>query len=160
MTPWNTGQKIFSKKTPQNTFGHSVMFLDNFGTLKLFLVFFFNFCLRKLDSNFSSPENWIHIFEFGILNSQFYVQNIWSRIAYIDCGVNAKRMSVECCVVKLNSYFSVRKTKLLFSSPQNWTHIFKSRKSEKPCIEHSAKKNRKNRHKACSKHVWTLLETI
>ena len=45
-------------------------------------------------------------------------------------------------------------------SPQNWTHIFKSRKSEKPCIEHSVKKIRKNRPKACSKHVWTILETI
>ena len=34
-------------------------------------------------------------------------------------------------------------------SPENWPHIFKSRKSEKPCMEHSAKKL----GKIASKHV-------
>ena len=36
MTPWNTGQKDFFKKSPQNTFAYLVTFLDNFRTLKFF----------------------------------------------------------------------------------------------------------------------------
>ena len=36
--PWNTGH-FFSKKMPQNTFGHMETFLDIFGTLKLFWFF-------------------------------------------------------------------------------------------------------------------------
>ena len=52
-----------------------------------------------------------------------------------------------------------------FLSPENWPHIFKSRKSEKPCMEHWAKKF----GKIASKHVqntfghlwkrlWSILE--
>ena len=50
----------------------------------------------------------------------------------------------------------MQKESLLSIVSENWTHIFKSRKSEKPCMDYWAKKNRKNCHKACSKHVWTL----
>ncbi len=52
------------------------------------------------------------------------------------------------------------KESLLSTVSENWTLIFKSRKSEKPCMDYWAKKIGKNRPKACSKHVWTLLETI
>ena len=45
-------------------------------------------------------------------------------------------------------------------SPENWTHIFKSRKTEEPRKEHLAKKNSEKSPKACSDHVWTLLETF
>ena len=41
-----------------------------------------------------------------------------------------------------------RKTELLFLGPENWTHILKSRKSEKPCMVHWAKKFEKNCPKA------------
>ena len=57
------------------------------------------------------------------------------------------------------SNFKSGKPNSNFLSPENWPHIFKSRKSEKPCMEHSAKKTRKNCLKACSKQVWTLLKT-
>ena len=50
-------------------------------------------------------------------------------------------MSVECCVVKLNSYFSVQKI---------WNALHGT----------LGKKISKTSPKACSKHVWTLLETI
>ena len=49
---------------------------------------------------------------------------------------------------------------LLSIVSENWTHIFKSRKSEKPCMDYWAKTIQKNRPKACSKHVWTLLGSI
>ena len=39
------------------------------------------------------------------------------------------------------SNFKSGKPNSNFLSPENWPHIFKSRKSEKPCMEHSAKKN-------------------
>ena len=47
------------------------------------------------------------------------------------------------------SNFKSGKPNSNFSSPENWPHIFKSRKSEKPCMEHSAKKHGEN----ASKHV-------
>ena len=54
----------------------------------------------------------------------------------------------------------MQKESLLSTVSENWTLIFKSRKSEKPCMDYWAKKNPKNCPKACSKHVWTLLESI
>ena len=47
------------------------------------------------------------------------------------------------------SNFKSGKPNSNFLSPENWPHIFKSRKSEKPCMEHSAKKL----GKIASKHV-------
>ena len=57
------------------------------------------------------------------------------------------------------SIFKSGKPNSNFLSPENWPHIFKVRKSEKPCMENSAKKL----GKVASKHVqntfWTLLKT-
>ena len=47
------------------------------------------------------------------------------------------------------SKFKSRKPNLIFLSPEYWPYIFKSRKSEKPCMEHRAKKI----GKIASKHV-------
>ena len=47
------------------------------------------------------------------------------------------------------SNFKSGKPNSNFLSPENWPHIFKSRKSEKPCMEHLAKKL----GKIASKHV-------
>ena len=63
------------------------------------------------------------------------------------------------------SNFKSGKPNSNFLSPENWPHIFQSRKSEKPCMEHSAKKL----GKIASKHVqntfghfwkrlWSILE--
>ena len=65
------------------------------------------------------------------------------------------------------SNFKSGKPNSNFLSPENWPHIFKSRKSEKPCMEHSAKKL----GKIASKHVqntfghfwkrlWSFLEFL
>ena len=48
-----------------------------------------------------------------------------------------------------SSNFKSGKPNSNFLSPENWPHIFKSRKSEKPCMEHLAKKL----GKIASKHV-------
>ena len=100
-----------------------------------------DFCVRKLISTFSVRES-----EHKILGPE----NLkWDCVHWLlrECKKNV------CWVM-------FRKTELLFLGPENWTHILKSGKSEKPCMEHWATKIRKNCPKACSKHVWTLLETI
>ena len=67
MTPWNHGQKTFSIKSPQNTFGRLGTFLDNLTTLKFFWFFAWIFS-KSLPQNISA-ENWSQIFRFGNLNS-------------------------------------------------------------------------------------------
>ena len=59
----------------------------------------------------------------------------------------------DCCVL-------CRQTELIILVSGNWTLYFRSRKPEMHCVEHWAKKIRKHRPKACSKHVGTLWETI
>ena len=54
-----------------------------------------------------------------------------------------------------SSNFKSGKPNSNFLSPENWPHIFKSRKSEKPCMEHWAKQF----GKIASKQVWTYLKT-
>ena len=43
---------------------------------------------------------------------------------------------------------------------EHWTHIFKFRKSEKPCMDYRAKKLSEKLPQSMLKHVWTLLGSI
>ena len=63
------------------------------------------------------------------------------------------------------SNFKSGKPNSNFLSPENWPHIFKSRKSEKPCMEHWAKqfgkiasKHVQNTFGHFWKRIWALLE--
>ena len=60
---------LFSKRTPQNTFGHLGTVLDNFRTLNFFSPFPWNFT-KSLPQNLS-PENRTHFFKSWKLISYF-----------------------------------------------------------------------------------------
>ena len=105
------GKKTFSRKSPQNTFGHLEKFLYIFGTLKLFWFFPLIFS-NSLPQNLG-PENWTHIFqvrktELIFLNSGIRPHNFKSRTSEMELRIlTVAWMQKECvdfCVVKLNSY--------------------------------------------------------
>ena len=134
---------------PQNTFGHLRTILDSFRNLKP--SWSFSWIFSKYLPRILSPENRFQIVsvqktEHIVLCSGIRTHNFKSR----KSGKGLRIMTVAWMQTKC----------LLSILSENWTHVFKSRKSEKPCLEHWAKKFPKNRPKACSKHIWTLLGTI
>ena len=94
------GKKIFSKKSPQNTFGHLETFLDIFGTLKFFWFFPLIFS-KSLPQNLS-PENWTHIFqvrktELIFLSSGIWTHNFKSRTSEVELRIlTVAWMQKEC----------------------------------------------------------------
>ena len=143
---------------PQNTFEHLRTILDNFRTLNFFC--FFSWVFSKYLPQILSPENWIQFFsvqktEFIFLSSGIWTNNFKSRKSEMGLRIlTVAWMQRECLLSivsenwtlkfksgKLNSYFSVQET---------WKALHGT----------LGKKNRKNRPKACSKHVWTLLGSI
>ena len=117
MTPWNTGQKIFSKKSPQNTFGHLETFLDIFGTLKFFWFFPLIFS-KSLPQNLG-PENWTHIFQVRKTELIFLIWGIWTH----SFESRKSEMGLRILTVAW-----MQKESLLSIVSENWTPIFKSGK--------------------------------
>ena len=111
-----------------------------FWTLKFFR-FFWNFSkarpsMEQWEKNFSfqkSPKTRLDTWErFGQFKNFEIFLIFFLNLFYIS-----------------TSNFKSGKPNSNFLSPENWPHIFKSRKSEKPCMEHLAKKL----GKIASKHV-------
>ena len=134
-------------KTRLHTFGNVLGF---FGIFKNFW-FFWNFSKTR-----PSMEHWAGIF-FRKERPKTRLDT-WERFGQCE--------NFEIFLIFFLNFFYVStsnfksgKPNSNFLSSKNWPHLFKSRKSEKPCMEHRANKNRKNRAKACSKRVWTLLTT-
>ena len=137
------GKKTFSKKSPQNTFGHLETFLDIFGTLKLFWFFPLIFS-NSLPQNLG-PESWTHIFQVRKTELTYLIWGIWThRIESRKSEMGLRILTVAW----------MQKDSLLSIVSENWTPIFKSRKSEMHCMEHWAKKIRK----IAPKHVQNMVE--
>ena len=94
------GKKTFSRKSPQNTFGHLDTFLDIFGTLKLFW-FFSLFFSEPLPQNLSL-ENWTQNFqvrktEIMCLSSGIWTHNFKCRTSEVELRIlTVARMQREC----------------------------------------------------------------
>ena len=131
--PWNTGESFFSKKMPQNTFGHLRPILDSFRNLQP--SGFFSWIFSKYLPRNLSPENRFQIVsvqknEHKVLSSGIWTHNFKSR----KSGKGLRILTVAW----------MQKECLLSVVSENWTLIFKSRKSEKPCMDYWAKKSEKS----------------
>ena len=126
-------------KHVQNKFGQ---FWEQFWAFLQFWIFFDFFAnfrwlhgtLSKKTFSKISPQNTV-----GHLGTIWTILGLWTFFWFFF--LNLFYVS--------SANFKSGKPNSNFLSPENWPHIFKSRKSEKPCMEHLAKKL----GKIASKHV-------
>ena len=146
---WNAlrgtlGKKNFKNIAPklvQNTFGHFGKPLNAFFELWNFFDFFEIF--RRLDPPWNSGKKL-----FFPKKSPKTRLDTWERFGQFKNFEIFLIFFLNLFYVS-TSNFKSGKPNSNFLSPENWPHTFKSRKSEKPCMEHSAKKL----GKITSKHV-------
>ena len=131
--PWNTGESFFSKKMPQNTFGHLRTILDSFRNLQP--SGFFSWIFSKYLPRNLSPGNRFQIVSVQKTEHKVLSSGIWTHIFKSrKSGKGLRILTVAW----------MQKECLLSVVSENWTHIFKSRKSEKPCMDYWAKKSEKS----------------
>ena len=164
--------KIFRDSTPHGLVGKNFLpkkspntrldTWEQFWTiLELWNVFdFFSWVFSKYLPQILSPGNWIQTFQVQKSELLFLSSRIWSH--------NFKSRKSEMGL-RILTVAWMQEESLLSIVSENWTLIFKSGKLSsyfqvqkiwKALHGTLGKKNRKNRHKACSKHIWRLLETI
>ena len=111
------GKNFFSKRTPQNTFGHLEKFFEFFGNLKLFWLFSSIFS-KSLPQKLSL-ENWTQFFyvrktELIFLSSGIWTHNFKSRTSEMEL-----RIMTVAWMQKNVCWVLCRKTELIFLSPEN-----------------------------------------
>ena len=144
-------QSLF--KTRWDTLGNDWRHFLNFEIFSIFLKIFEGSTLHgTVGKNFSfqkSPKTRLDTWErFGKFKNFEIFSIFFLNLFYVP-----------------SSNFKSGKQNSNFLSPENWPHIFKSRKSEKPCMEHWAKqfgkiasKHVQNKFGHIWKRIWALLD--